>query len=152
MSASTIIRPIAEVIADLVNGLDVSANLTAHTWEPMKGQLEPPCILIEIPEIKQVGIEEQDYEMGSHAWVMTYMLAICFDLDKFPDCADDLVDVTEALLGAVNDDHTLGYTTNNIYAIQEAHITNVERPAQQVDVARPLLITECELELLALIS
>jgi hypothetical protein len=148
--SSTVIKPIATLIATMIDGLSV--DLTAHTWEPGKGLVRPPCALIGVPSIEQVGIEEADYEVGvSAGWVLNYPIAICFDLDKFPDCADDVVDATEEFLKAVNDNPLLGFTPNANYAIQEAHVTNVEKPAAEIDAARPLLITECELEVLALI-
>lgn len=145
--ASTILDPVAVLIANVIAGLAVTPTVKAHWPDPgLAGVDQLPAGVVGAPDIDRVGIEEPDPQIGSAGWTITYPVALLFDLGDTVTAQAQALQTVEAFIKAI-DTMTLSVSDATI---EDSRVLNARVSVE--DAARPLLIYDCAVAVLKFVT
>lgn len=146
--ASTILDPVAVLLAGVVDSLAVTPAVKAYPRDPGTAGLDKvPAAVVGLPTVYRVGVEEDEPEVGSHGWTLTYPVVFFFDLADAPAAAAEATEILEAFITAMDADAVPIADSS----IVDAKVTEAI-PSEVLDTARPLIAYECRVELLKLVA
>lgn len=146
--ASVEIQDVADALAALLEslGLWVPRNDAGHcAWAP-SGLDSVPAGVIELPAIRRPDpLEIDDAPLGSNEWLLEFPVTLYFDLAEAGYAQTEAVSYVEALIQAVNTDHTLGLNGVDDSSVVSSEIVLID------DQARPMIAYECQVHVLKLV-
>jgi hypothetical protein len=138
--ASTVITPVADALATVLNGIAFTPALKVYRWAPRRLD-NVPAAVINVPAVRRVALDEGERELGSDDWFLTFTLDLHIDL-KVPDRDQQrAVELLEAVIAAVDANPTLGIAT-----IDDTKVVAGEPTYDLSEEARPLLTYDCEVQ------
>lgn len=138
--SSTIIQPVADHMAGLLEALGLGVNTWARDALTMRGS---GAAEIEIPDVSRTGVEEAESQLGADDWDLTYVVSLWVNLTETSVCQQRLVALLEQWIAAVDADVTFGGL------VLEAKVTEAKRQYQLAK--RPLVGYETTVSVLKLV-
>lgn len=140
-----VLTPVGDALAAVLAGITLTPPVTVEwaadrRWAPTRIG-STPAIVINVPTVRRTGLDEGEREIGSEDWLLTFGVDVYVDLKLPARDQQRAIDVVEAVIAAVDANHTLGDPT-----IDDTKVTAAE-PAQDLsDEARPLLTYDLTVE------
>lgn len=134
--ASTILRPPADALAAILDGLNLTPVTKGHTWAPASLTGSGPWGVVELPGFERHEPEEAEDEMGTDTWHIEYPVTLYVPLSDAPRDQERMAELVESFVRAVDADHTLGGVC------REAVVAEAERPTFTEDRNRVLIVCE----------
>lgn len=127
--ASTVIQPVADRLAELLDGIGVNANTWADNALPAGTDVVAE---IEIPDIARTEPEQAESQLGADDWHLEFVVTLYADLRQARASQQRLVVAVEQWIAAVDDDRQLGTLA------LDAAVTDAKR-VYHTDPNRPLV-------------
>jgi hypothetical protein len=143
--ASTIIDPIGQQIKALAAALTVTPAIKAY-WPPIAMPDRLPAAMVQPPAVRRRDPDDNESQMGSEDWNMTFGVSFYFDLSNATDAQSQGVEFFEAFVAAVDNDPTLGGT------VLDAKVTEGEPDYSKIADRKPVFIYDCTVAVLALVA
>ena len=116
--ASTILQPVADKAATILEALDLGVN----TWANKQLRFgRAGAAEIEIPDIARTSLEQAESQLGSDDWELEFPVSIWVSMTEPHTAQTRLVALVEAWIAAVDYDIQLGGT------VLEARVTEARR-------------------------
>ena len=145
---STILQPLADLIADTINQLSVDEPITAYSNDPGFAGLDSlPAAIVGPPIVERTDVEGGESQLGSYDWRMEFPVTFLFDLGDSNTAQAQALDSVEKFVTSL-DLATLSVADPSIV---DAKVTRSE-PGEVVDSARPLMSYTCTVRVLKLLS
>jgi hypothetical protein len=142
--SSTILQPLADLVATTLNSLSVDEPLAAYSIDPGFSGLDSlPAAVIGPPLIERTDVDQRESQVGSYDWVIELPVTLLFDLGDTATAQGMALDTVEAFIREI-DSATLSVSDPSIV---DAKVTRSE-PGELVDTARPLMTYTCILRVL----
>jgi hypothetical protein len=142
--ASTILAPIGQSIQSVAGGI-ASAPKTYWTDPGFDGIDSLPAIVVGIPSGRRRDPDEADSELSHYDWHLRYPVEIVCDLSEAVTSQDQIVQITEQLIHAI-DTHQSSFTSG---LVLEAVLSEWSEPQVNGNPKRPLLTVSCTVEVWA---
>jgi hypothetical protein len=137
-SASTVLDPVAQLLADVINGLTglgLTAAVKGEKWEPEIGGLQLPCGVVGLPSFDREALDAPESQLNARDWFLSYPVEILVDLENPRRNSAKVAEIVEAFIKAIDTD-TLTAQDGSILV---ARVTSTARPSSTSTSARPLL-------------
>jgi hypothetical protein len=107
--ASTIIEPVADAIAALIDDITLTGGITlkGYTWEPREFD-RVPAGAVGVPEVRRTGLDEGENQLSTTDWFLDFPVGLYFDLDEARKSQRQVVEGLEAFVAAMDDAPDLG--------------------------------------------
>ena len=107
--SSTILKPLAQSLVDLADGITLTngVEVTGYLWE-RKDFASLPAVAVEPPDGRRRGIDEGESQLGSDDWFPEYHVSLYVDLDDAVVAQEQMLELLEAYIAAVDADPSLG--------------------------------------------
>jgi hypothetical protein len=111
--ASTIIEPVADAIAALIDDITLTGGISmkGYTWEPREFD-RIPAGAVGVPEVRRTGLDEPEDQLSTVDWFMDFPVGLYFDLDEARKSQRQVVEGLEAFIAAIDDSPHLGLGGN----------------------------------------
>lgn len=134
---STILRPPADRLVEILEGLDLTTQVKGRFGVTLKLP-RFPCAVVEIPDVDLSDVEEAESQLGADDWRLEYPVNLYFALREADIAQARAVDALEAFILAVKADPTLGGTAEIDAKVVSASVSYDEVS----DQANPRLVIE----------
>jgi hypothetical protein len=140
--ASTILQPVADRLAAILQGLELGVN----TWaQPDLRFDRAGAAEIEIPDITRTPLEQPESQLGADDWDLEFPVSLWVNMTQADTAQQRLAALVEAWITAVDADIQLGGL------VLEARVTTARRVYGTTGNGRPLVGYETAVAVLKLV-
>jgi hypothetical protein len=144
--ASTILQPIAELVATTIEALSVTPGLIAYATDPGPAGLDQlPAAVCGLPTVTRTDPDQAERQIGATDWEIQLPVVFLFDLADTTTAQSQAIQTVEAFIRAID----TGKLSVSDPMIVDAKVSQSD-PGEVVDDARPMLTYDCSVRLLRL--
>lgn len=142
--SSSIIQPLADLVAAKIRALDIDLDVSAYSVDPgLSGIDSLPVGVVGLPQIERTDPDEAESQIGTFDWRFEIPVTFLFDLGDTATAQAQALDTVEAFIKTV-DAAALSISDPSIV---DAKVVRSD-PGEIVDAARPMLSYTCTLRVL----
>jgi hypothetical protein len=142
--ASTILQPLADLIATKIEALATTVSVNAYSVDPGFAGLDSlPVAVIGLPQLERTEPDESESQIGSFDYKLEYPVTFLFDLGDSATAQAQALDTVEKFVAAID----AAQLSAADPSIVDAKVVRSD-PGEVVDAARPLLSYSCTLRVL----
>ena len=138
--ASTTIDQVAVQLVAKIDGL--TQTVKGFKWQ--QSDLDTvPAGVVGIPDIRRQSPNDREPQMNSWGWYLDFPLRFYVDLDEPNRAANEIMDIVEAFIKAIDADETLG----GLIGVGHDGVPRVTsaQPFEQLDTEQNRSLMACEL-------
>ena len=144
--SSTILQPLADLVAATIKTLAVDEPVYAYSTDPgLSGIDALPAAVTGLPTVERNDVDQAESQFGSYDWTITLEVTFVFDLGDTQTAQAQALDSVEEFIQTIDS----GALSLSDASIVDAKVTRSE-PGEIVDAARPMLTYACTLRVLKL--
>ena len=142
--SSTILQPVADLVAALIESLDVDPLIKGYSIDPGPVGLDSlPAGVCGLPKIQRTDADGGESQLGTYDWTIELPVMFLFDLYDTTTAQAQALQTVEAFIKAVD----TGSLSTSDPQIVDAKVTSSD-PGELIDEARPMLSYDCRLQIL----
>lgn len=142
--SSTTLTTTRDAIATV---LDTVTGLKVYATEPRDFD-ELPAAAIGLPSVRRTGADEREQELGRYDWVQEWPITLAVRMDDPSTGQTDALQLLAQVIGAFDDDSTLGNTSG----VQDAKVVEAEPAFTEADTNRQMVLYTLQLDVLQLVT
>jgi hypothetical protein len=138
--ASTVVQPIADSIAAIIDALTFDPPVKAYATPPPMLEGHGPFAVVEFPTLHRRQLNDGETEIGSNDWFPTYPVVLYVDLKVARRDSERVIALVEQFVLAIDANPGLNNDT-----VDDSVVTTSD-PFIYVENKRPFLAYECEVQ------